>query len=197
MAGRPRGFDVDGARDVAMHLFWTQGFEATSLSELISVMELSKSSFYQTFKSKHALFEQCLERYREVIVDGMSEGLSEAPSAIEFIHAALTQVADETAGPMRRRGCLLMNTAAEFAQRDPNIARSVKVGVRAMLEVFTRAIVAAQVAGDIDSKARPAALADYLVTNIIGLKTQVKAGASRQQIVTIAELSFTALPRMI
>jgi TetR/AcrR family transcriptional repressor of nem operon len=56
MAGRPREFNVVVARDAAMQLFWTQGYEATSLNDLLSAMNLSKSSFYQTFESKHALF---------------------------------------------------------------------------------------------------------------------------------------------
>ena len=53
MAGRPREFDANGARDIAMHLFWSQGYDATSLSDLLSAMGLSKSSFYQTFESEY------------------------------------------------------------------------------------------------------------------------------------------------
>ena len=197
MAGRPREFDADGARDIAMQLFWSQGYDATSLSDLLTAMGLSKSSFYQTFESKLSLFELCLERYKEILVGAMSKGLANAPSAMAFINFALVDVANDTNDPLGRRGCLLMNTAAEFAQRDPEIARCVEAGIQATRDVFLEAITVAQAAGDIDSNARTEVLADYLVTIVSGLKTQVKAGASRQQIVTIAELSFTALPRMI
>ena len=181
MAGRPREFDADGSRDIAMQLFWSQGYDATSLSDLLTAMGLSKSSFYQTFESKLSLFELCLERYREILVGAMSEGLANAPSAMAFINFALVDVANDTNDPLGRRGCLLMNTAAEFAQIDRGIARCVEAGIQATRDVFLEAITAAQAAGDIDSNARTEVVADYLVTIVSGLKTQVKAGASREQ----------------
>ena len=176
--------------------FWSQGYDATSLSDLLLAMGLSKSSFYQTFESKLSLFELCLERYREILVGTMSEGLANAPSAMAFISFALVDVANDTHDPLGRRGCLIMNTAAEFAQRDPGIARCVEAGIQATRDVFLKAITAAQAAGDIDSNARTEVLADYLVTIVSGLKTQVKAGASRDQVANIAELSVAALQRM-
>ena len=196
MAGRPREFDIESARDIAMQLFWTQGYEATSLSDLLNAMGLSKSSFYQTFESKHVLFEQCLTRYSEIRIGTMREGLATAPSSLAFIRGALTGISKETRDPRGRRGCLMMNTAAEFAQSDLAIARCVKESMDASREVFAEAVAAAQVDGDIDAKANTKALADYLVTTVIGLKTQVKAGASSKQITSIAELSVSALCRI-
>ncbi|MFT5211032.1 MAG: AcrR family transcriptional regulator [Flavobacterium sp.] len=196
MAGRPRQFDEEAARELAMQLFWTQGYEATSLSDLLSAMGLSKSSFYQTFESKHALFEQSLVRYSAMLIGAMREGLAGAPNAMAFIHAALSDIAKETLDPRRRRGCLIMNTAAEFAQSDPGIARCVKAGMDASREVFIEAVTSAQFEGDITKSAKPQVLADYLVTTVIGLKTQVKAGAGSKQIRNIAEVSVMALQKM-
>lgn len=196
MAGRPREFDVVIARDAAMQLFWSQGYEATSLSDLLTAMDLSKSSFYQTFGSKHALFEQCLVRYSDILSGTMREGLAGAPDPVTFIRVALTDISKETRDPMGRRGCLMMNTAAEFAQSDPGIARCVKSGMKATHQVFLEAVTAAQADGSLQSKASPQALADYLVTTVIGLKTQVKAGASSTQLKSIAELSVAALEAM-
>ena len=196
MAGRPREFDVDDARDIAMNLFWSQGYDATSLNDLLSAMGLSKSSFYQTFESKLARFENCLGRYREILVGTMMDGLAKAPSAIAFINFAIVDVANDTSDPLGRRGCLMMNTATEFAQRDPGIARCVEAGIEATRDVFLVAITKAQAAGDINSAARTEVLADYLVTIVSGLKTQVKAGASHDQIADVAKLSVIALQHM-
>ena len=196
MAGRPREFDTDGACEIAMHLFWSKGYDATSLSDLLSAMELSKSSFYQTFKSKLSLFELCLERYREIIISTMNTGMANAPSAMAFIHFSLIDVANDTTDPLGRRGCLMVNTAAEFGQRDPGIARCVEAGIQATRDVFLTTVTNAQTAGDIDSTARAEVLADYLITVLSGLKTQVKAGASHKKITNIADVSVAALQRI-
>ena len=196
MLGRPREFDENGAREVAMQLFWAKGYEATSLSNLLAAMGISKSSFYQTFESKHTLFEQCLNQYRDIIVSTMSKGLANAPTSMAFIRHALVDIANDTNDPLGRRGCLIMNTASEFSQRDSSIARCVEAGIQATRDIFLQAVNAAQADGEISSNTRAEILADYIVTVVSGLKNQVKAGASRKQIMNIAELSVCTLQEM-
>ena len=196
MLGRPRKFDENGAREVAMQLFWAKGYEATSLSNLLAAMGISKSSFYQTFESKHILFEQCLNQYRDIIVSTMSKGLANAPTSMAFIRHALVDIANDTNDPLGRRGCLIMNTASEFSQRDSSIARCVEAGIQATRDIFLQAVNAAQADGEISSNTRAEILADYIVTVVSGLKNQVKAGASRKQIMNIAELSVCTLQEM-
>lgn len=67
ICGRPLEYDIDTALDAAMHLFWEQGYEATSMSDLLRAMGLSKSSLYHRFGGKKELFLQCMARYSEAI----------------------------------------------------------------------------------------------------------------------------------
>lgn len=63
--GRPRTFDRDQAIEQAMLLFWEQGYESTSLSQLKASMGggISAPSFYAAFGSKQALFHEAVNRY--------------------------------------------------------------------------------------------------------------------------------------
>src|SRR5580693_289284 len=62
---RPRGFDSEHVVDRAMELFWTQGYEATSVSDLTAELGVHPGSLYRTFGDKHALFLRALARYRD------------------------------------------------------------------------------------------------------------------------------------
>ena len=55
--GRPRTFDRQQAVEQAMHLFWEQGYETTSLSQLKAHIGggISAPSFYAAFGSKEAV----------------------------------------------------------------------------------------------------------------------------------------------
>lgn len=56
--------------------------------ELLITMGLSKSSFYQTFKSKHALFQGCIQHYRQTLNSEMRAQMPEQ---------TLTELRNETA----------------------------------------------------------------------------------------------------
>src|ERR1700761_847990 len=64
--GRPQAFDRAEALTQAMQLFWERGFEGTSLYELIAVMGISPSSFYNSFGSKERLYQEATETYLAV-----------------------------------------------------------------------------------------------------------------------------------
>ena len=63
--GRPRQFDRADAVIKAMHLFWEQGYEATSLAQLKAAIGngITAPSFYAAFGSKAALFSEAVNCY--------------------------------------------------------------------------------------------------------------------------------------
>lgn len=63
--GRPRTFDRDKAVEQAMHIFWQNGYESTSLSQLKAGIGngIAAPSFYAAFGSKESLFRECVQRY--------------------------------------------------------------------------------------------------------------------------------------
>src|SRR5687768_4018099 len=62
--GRPRSFDRDAALERAMELFWRQGYESTSISDLTAAMGITPPSLYAAFGDKERLFLEAVERYR-------------------------------------------------------------------------------------------------------------------------------------
>src|SRR2546423_4201723 len=63
---RHKEFDRDEALQKAMEVFWSHGYEAASIQELVKQMGINRQSLYDTFGDKHALYLAALDRYREV-----------------------------------------------------------------------------------------------------------------------------------
>lgn len=191
--GRPLEFDPDAALDAAMQVFWRKGYESTSIQDLIDVMDVSKSSLYQAFGGKQPLFERCMAHYGDEMINAMRTDLENAPSGFAFIRRFLESVLDEARGVCEARGCLVMNTANEFARRNPRIAAAVSHGLSRFHDVLLTAVVRAQREGDIPPDHNPKMLATYLVSSMGGLKTMSKVGADEGQIKGIIDLTVKAL----
>lgn len=185
--GRPREFDKEQALDAAMHLFWRQGYEATSMQNLLDTMQLSKSSLYQTFGSKHELFQQCLKHYRDMMTTDSLQQLAQAATGREFIERIFLSVVERAKKPADRIGCLVMNTAAELAQRDKDIGKLIKLGIESFIRVFEQAVAQAQREGDISPDKNPRALGRFLMNNLSGLNSMAKAGASEADLKDIVK----------
>jgi TetR/AcrR family transcriptional regulator, transcriptional repressor for nem operon len=190
--GRPLQYDPDQALDAAMHLFWLQGYKATTLQDLLKAMGLSKSSFYQGFGNKKALFLRCVNRYSDGISAMLLDSLARATSAREFIEEVLLDSASEARRDAYRCGCLLMNTATEFAQKDPEIAAHVSTGYDRLRHPLKFAIKRGQREGEI-SDLDAEVLANYLISSLAGLRIVVKGGAGEKEVREIVEVIMRAL----
>jgi len=191
--GRPLQFDPDQALGSAMQLFWRKGYESTSLHDLLKVTGLSKSSFYQTFGSKHAVFERSINRYKGDMIRELRDMLDQSVSGKAFIEQLFESVTTETRGKNSRRGCLVMNTASEFAQTDPVISKLIKQSTKAFCRVFEDAILRAQQEGEVNKNRDSKVLATYLLSSMSGLKTQVKAGISVDEVRAITGVILSVL----
>ena len=191
--GRPLQFDPEKALDAATEVFWSGGYEGTSLQDLLNAMGLSKSSFYQAFGSKQQLFERCLCRYRENLAETMLANLGRATSGRQFIEDMLYSAAAEARQETKPRGCLVMNTANEFARSDETVAGWVTQGMDRFRGVFAAAVRRGQEDGTIAKDKDPETLALYLVSNMSGLKTMAKAGVAENDSKQIVRLVLAAL----
>ncbi|MGE3597000.1 MAG: TetR/AcrR family transcriptional regulator [Dehalococcoidia bacterium] len=185
-------FDPDAALASAMNAFWLKGYEATSLQDLLRATGLSKSSLYQTFGSKHQLFERCLDFYQRSLGTDMAKRLDTADCGLVFLKDVLLTVIREADGKGPKRGCFLMNTASEFGGRDLAVASEVTRGTERMGKIFQTAIERAQRAGKVTKDLDTKALARYFMTNVSGLRTMVKAKAPREELRKVVEIIMSA-----
>jgi TetR/AcrR family transcriptional repressor of nem operon len=190
---RPREFNKDEALAQAMHAFWAKGYTATSLLNLIEAMGISKSSFYETFGSKHELFVTALDRYGDEIVRQVALRLEGAISPRQAIAGFFDMTVDDILTKEGRYGCLAINTAAELAAHDPEIAARVNAIFDRIADVLQKVISRGQVAGEIRADRQAGTLARYLMSTLTGLRVVGKAKQDRTALNDVVRVALSAL----
>ena len=101
---RPREFNADAALERAMNVFWSKGYEATSLDDLCEATGLSRSSLYATFGSKHDLLLQTVERYTAQRTPVLAAALARPVPIRAAVAALLDEFIDQIVSGSGRRG---------------------------------------------------------------------------------------------
>ena len=107
--GRPRTFDRQAAVEQAMFLFWQQGYESTSLSQLKAALGggISAPSFYAAFGSKEALFREAAQCYLDTYGRVTQCLWEDALAPREAIELALRRSATMQSAPGHPPGCMV------------------------------------------------------------------------------------------
>ncbi|MFF0623330.1 TetR/AcrR family transcriptional regulator [Streptomyces sp. NPDC004296] len=191
---RPRKFDEERAVDAAMEAFWAAGYEATSTQDLCDATGLGRSSVYNTFKSKHDLFERALARYMERKNGELAELLdSDSRTARQKLRAVLQRIIDEEF--IRHpdgRGCLVVNTAIEVSSHDPSVATTLERDYGVRLEMIRAVIESGQRDGDIAPDRDARTLAHLFIASIGGIRVSARAGVGRTALEGVADATLTA-----
>jgi TetR/AcrR family transcriptional repressor of nem operon len=176
---RTKEFEPDRALDSAMDLFWRQGYEATSVHDLLAEMGIGRGSMYGTFGDKRTLFLAALDRFEETRVSRADGILASSASAVEGIRRLFETTIEGLVSYEPRRGCLLANTAVELAPHDEEVAGRISRYVRRTEDAFERALVRGRAAGEVPANKDPKALARFLVSTLHGVRVLARAGVDR------------------
>lgn len=181
--GRPRTFDRDAAIEQALHLFWEQGYESTSLNQLKAAIGggISAPSFYAAFGSKEALFQECATRYLNTYAQ-VTECLwdtSLAPK--EAVEQALRRSARMQCERGHPKGCMvglgvMSAPSPELSAVTAPLTRSrarTRAGIKACIE---RAVAAGELRKDVDTRALRTVFDSFL----LGLSTLARDGVGLQ-----------------
>ncbi|MBT7942506.1 MAG: TetR/AcrR family transcriptional regulator [Alphaproteobacteria bacterium] len=190
---RTKEFDTDNVVSKAIDVFWSKGFEATSIQDLVDAMGINRGSIYATFGDKAGLFDVALQRYQ---MDAPSQRLLEKAESgdpraeIElFFSMLLKRDSDRSI----QRGCLITNSIAELSARDEKLATRFRAGVRHVEDAFYTLIKRGQETGDIAPwrDARP--LARSLLATAQGMIVLSKVDPGQE---TLADIATTALSQL-
>ncbi|SES96934.1 transcriptional regulator, TetR family [Nitrosomonas marina] len=192
--GRPLGYDPEEMLETSMLLFWKNGFDATSLDDILNAAKISKSSFYHMFGSKQQLFERCLCRYCDSQLAQIEKKLQQSTTGRDFIESYLHDlVAAASHNEDRYKGCFVVNTIYEFVDRDVSISKLISNMIEQFNQLLQVAIKKGQTEGVITTDKTPSALACFLMSSIAGIRTMIYAKAETDQLEDIVDVTLAAL----
>jgi len=191
--GRPKEFERDVVLDRAMQVFWSRGYEATSIQHLVGRMGIQRGSLYDTFGDKRGLFFAAIDRYNRVVTAKLLAALEEPASGKDAIRQFFRLKVELSMESGRPPGCLVTNSAAELASRDRGTATRVGAVLARIEAAFHRAVVRAQKAGEIDPRRNARALARFLTSSAQGLSVMAKANSDRAVLGDVVTVILAAL----
>lgn len=182
---RPREFDADDALERATRVFWTRGFEHTSLDHLCAATGLGRSSLYAAFGDKRALYLKALARYEERAVARIARACEGRTPREGLEHFLAGLIDDIVAGP-GRSGCFIGNCAAELARLDRAAAARVRASLERLESAF-RQVLQQHLVPDAGARAR------FLTAGVQGLRLVGKSNPQRAALEDVARVMLNCL----
>jgi AcrR family transcriptional regulator len=189
---RPREFDEAEVIDAAERVFWTRGYDDTSVNDLLEATGLGRASLYSTFGGKDELLLRVLERYRQRL-DALEGKLLLPPSGLAGLRAFFRE-AVELATCSDGKGCLIVQTAGSAAARSRSVAKELDRLVAARRRALRRALQVARDRGelregDLDD------LVTFLLTLATGVSGAARAGVPRRELLRSIDVGLAGLAR--
>jgi TetR/AcrR family transcriptional repressor of nem operon len=190
---RHKEFDSDEALHKAMEVFWSRGYEAASIQDLVKHMGINRQSLYDTFGDKHALYLQALDRYREVEGRKLFDLLERPGSVKKTLRLLFEGVIEKALCDRQRRGCFMGNAVSELAGRCKETAARTGSNMTTTEAAFYRTLLRGKNEGELTHVRDLRAVARFLYSSMQGLVLTAKATQDRKTLEDVVKVTLSVL----
>ncbi|WP_449603401.1 TetR/AcrR family transcriptional regulator [Paenibacillus sp. Marseille-Q9583] len=188
---RSKEFEENEVLDKAMKLFWEQGYEKTSLTDLVEHMGVHRRSLYDTFGDKHTLFLKAMDRFRDKVNAELTREVKRsktATEALQFIFSFIINGEEDSPS-----GCLMVNSAVELAMRDANVDLKSTESFTLSEKLLKDIILWGQQDEEFSLDYNADDLAEHLHSVCVGLRVMTRTSVPKEKLHRIADLSIKLL----
>jgi AcrR family transcriptional regulator len=140
--------------DKAMSLFNTQGYRATSISDITQATGTTKGAIYANFSNKEEVAVAAFEHAVEIVLKEIRSCIKAALDAPGKLEAILNYYSDYIGNPPIPGGCPILNTAVEADDNYPllrtKVVRLITLLKDSLRQIVHRGIVEKQLKSDLD-----------------------------------------------
>ena len=186
---RRKEFDPERALTKAMDLFWRQGYESTSVDQLLRAMGIARQSLYVTFGDKRALYLKALVHYRDQTNEAGRKMLEQIPTVKDGFAKLLYDIATETR-EQHERGCLLLSANLQREAGDAAVAEILRENQKQVEAIFESALLRARKQKELSSTIGPQPLARFFVVTIQGMRSMARLNSDRRALEEVARVAL-------
>jgi len=188
--GRPRAFDREIALERATRLFWTKGYDSTSISDLTEAMEIGTKSLYAAFGSKEELYGEALRFYYRSYEGLVWERFRASQTAREAASAFLFDSAAALTGSLCDipRGC--MATLASVGSGGLCTLKEFADTVTGTFSRLNNRFEQGVADGDLPANVDPSKLARFVETVQNGMTVRARNGNNRTDLEGVAQVAM-------
>ena len=191
--GRKKEFDENVVLQKAMELFWKQGYEKTTLNDLVEYTRINRGSLYETFVDKHTLFLRSMEYYEKFIRTKLESGIDRMKTAKQAINLIFSLAIEENDN--ESLGCLFVNAATELAIRDKEVDKKTEEAFMQTEHLIADIVLKGQQTGEFSHNHDAEVVAESLHTTLIGIRVLARTSTSKEKLHRIADFSLGILER--
>lgn len=189
---RPREFDEEAVLDAAMQCFWAQGYEATSVKDLIESTGLTAASLYNAYGDKRAMFRTALARYIETSIGARLRRCEILPPR-EAIRSFFDDILRRSLRDRECKGCMLVNSALEIAPHDPEFRETIVETLKRLEAFFLDCVEKGQANGTITPSQPAIGLARHLLGVLMGVRVLARVRPERRLLEDVITAALTLL----
>jgi TetR/AcrR family transcriptional regulator, transcriptional repressor for nem operon len=191
--GRPISFDRDEAVRIAMNEFWADGYNANSVKALSETLGITRSSFYNAFESRRAIFEEALERYSRESPDHVLAKAGDNTPILPLLNRLFKEVCRVRARDPEARGCMAVNCLAETGGANQEIDDLLETKFEAGIDMFERLLRIAAKRGEIPRSTNFRKKALALKALLVGLNMLAKVVRDEKELMSIVSQTLPGL----
>ena len=121
--------------EAASELFFTQGYQATTIDDVIERSGVSRPTLYNHFKTKEALCVEYLRERRQLDLDGIKEMMRKEKTA-KGRFLTMGRATDRYLTSTQYRGCRYFNMISEVADCNSPISREARLYVDGVRDII-------------------------------------------------------------
>lgn len=190
---RPSKFDRDEAVEIVMNEIWKNGYAPSSVKALSEKLGITRSSFYNAFGSREALFKEALALYFAQSPDAALAKTAPGIPVRKLFTQVLRDACKARASDRQGRGCMAVNSVAELCNVHDELGQVMEEAILGNLSRIEQLLERGVAQGEIGRNQDLPATALALQNLFMGLNVMCKVVREEEKLWKAAKTTLVGL----